>query len=152
MAPNIAKMAPKMHWGFHRAPPQDRSWNGPASRNRFGALLGPFFVDFGCSWSPFGRFSMLLAFILKTFWLDDGAEFARICQNLPGSARYLPRTSWSTTASTHRPHTYTRPVMPTRSQTARTQNRGAAVTGLWPPSIESAAPGLSQEACEISVS
>ena len=32
--------------------------------------------------------------------------------------------------------------MPTRSHTARIQNGGAAVTGLWPPSIKSAAPPL----------
>ena len=36
--------------------------------------------------------------------------------------------------------TYTRPVMPTKPQTAKTQNRGAAVTGLWPPSINTARP------------
>ena len=29
----------------------------------------------------------LLTFILITFWLDDGAEFARICKDLTGSAK-----------------------------------------------------------------
>ena len=36
--------------------------------------------------------------------------------------------------------THTRPIIPSRSQTASTQKGGAAVTGLWPPSIKSAAP------------
>ena len=49
----------------------------------------------------------------------------RICQEPAGQRLHL-RTFL----------TYTRPIMPTRSQTARTQNGGAAVTGLWPPSID----------------
>jgi hypothetical protein len=48
--------------------------------------------------------------------------------------RYLSRTSWSTIASTRLPHIHP-PVDTRESQTARTQNGGAAVNGLWPPSI-----------------
>ena len=61
-------------------------------------------------------------------------DLGRILQKLLGSARNLLRISWSTIASTHLPHKHP-PRMPTRPQTARTQNGGAAVTGLWPLSM-----------------
>ena len=66
------------------------------------------------------------------------SESAKICQNLPGICQDLSGICQESAGQRLHPRTfltYTGPVMPAKSQTARPPNGGAAVTGLWPPSM-----------------
>ena len=70
-------------------------------------------------------------------------QIAKICQNLPRVCQDLPGIKQESTGQRLHPRTfltYTGPVMPAKSQTARPQNGGAAVTGLWPPSMNPPPP------------
>ena len=66
------------------------------------------------------------------------SESAKICQNLRGVCQDLPGICQESAGQRLHPRTfltYTGPVMPAKSQTARPQNGGAAVTGRRPPSM-----------------
>ena len=91
--------------------------NRLVSNIAFGAILGTILEDFR---NNFHGFRCLFCKTIPKSCQDQPG----ICQEPAGQRLHL-----------HTVLTYTRPVIPSRSQTARTQKGGAAVTGLWPPSM-----------------
>ena len=70
-----------------------------------------------------------------------------MCQDLPRICQEPAGQRWHL----HTFIAHTRPVIQTRSQTARAQNGGAAVTGLWPPSIKHKTCLQAQNALKINI-
>ena len=108
VAPKIAQVVPKGSKKMTGALTFWGSKNRLASRKRFRPLVGPSFVNFGRSWATFWSIFDVAGPYLNNFL---ARRCRRVCQDLPEptrisqvSARYLPGTSWSTIASTHRPH------------------------------------------------
>ena len=98
--------------------------DAPGDRDRFRSAPGHhffrFLMDFDRLFKDFLNFGY-------QFRLGNCKDLPGICQEPAGQRLHLDTVL-----------AYTRLVISTRPQTAITQNGGAAVTGLWPPSIKSA--------------
>ena len=153
MASQIAHAAPKALQKILR-----RSLFGvPNSGSISGSIFNGFVVDLWSFFSVLGiyanRFWMIRDIKIQSFWnrvrfsipypperpnaKHQVSNFG-ICQDLPGVCQDMPGICQESAGQRFHPRTfltYTGPKMPAKSQTARPQNGGAAVTGLWPPSI-----------------